>query len=146
MRRGKWSKGQDSHGKCEFLQMPEPVELYVDGHWKTNRGGAHWIEADPGKPWFSNGMAGLVRNPPHGCLKGKNRPLRAHCLARSAMQPPPPVDALTLARVVTVVRPAHVRPRGRVRIHLRAGVLLQEIRRPCQGDAPSRLPPTHRTR
>jgi len=60
VRRGKWSKGQDSGGKCLFQQMPEPVELYVDGHWKKNRGGAHWIEADPGKPWFSNGMAGLA--------------------------------------------------------------------------------------
>lgn len=64
VRRGKWSKGQDSGGKCLFQQMPEPVELYVDGHWKKNRGGAHWIEADPGKPWFSNGMAGLVRHLP----------------------------------------------------------------------------------
>mmetsp|Transcript_7087 Transcript_7087/g.14314 ORF Transcript_7087/g.14314 Transcript_7087/m.14314 type:complete len:445 (-) Transcript_7087:324-1658(-) len=60
VRQGKWSKGQDSGGKCRFIQMPRDVERYVDGHWKQYRSGEHWPTADPGRPWFSNGFAGIT--------------------------------------------------------------------------------------
>jgi len=60
VRQGKWSKGQDSSGKCRFMQMPREVERYMDGHWKLYRTGEHWPASDPGRPWFSNGFAGIA--------------------------------------------------------------------------------------
>lgn len=60
VRAGKWQRGQDSGGKCSFQQMPDAIEKYVDGHWKQYRQGASWPSADPGRPWFSNGFAGIT--------------------------------------------------------------------------------------
>eukprot|EP00241_Pyramimonas_parkeae_P004739 CAMPEP_0114237424 /NCGR_PEP_ID=MMETSP0058-20121206/7381_1 /TAXON_ID=36894 /ORGANISM="Pyramimonas parkeae, CCMP726" /LENGTH=370 /DNA_ID=CAMNT_0001349461 /DNA_START=155 /DNA_END=1267 /DNA_ORIENTATION=+ len=60
VRQGKWSRGQDSNGKCRFQQMPREVELYVDGHWKNYKQGANYPQGDVGRPWFSNGFTGIA--------------------------------------------------------------------------------------